>query len=45
MNFSDTKSCVASERVDRRLAAIVVADVASYSRLMHANEERILSGA
>jgi class 3 adenylate cyclase len=40
MNYSDTKSCVASERVERRLAAIVVADVASYSRLMHANEER-----
>jgi TolB-like protein/class 3 adenylate cyclase/Flp pilus assembly protein TadD len=40
MNYSDSKSCFAGERVERRLAAILVADVASYSRLMHANEER-----
>jgi TolB-like protein/class 3 adenylate cyclase len=40
MNYSDSKSCVADERVERRLTAILVADVASYSRLMHANEER-----
>ena len=40
MNYSDSKSCVAGERIERRLAAILVADVASYSRLMHANEER-----
>jgi TolB-like protein/class 3 adenylate cyclase/Flp pilus assembly protein TadD len=40
MNYSDSKSRVAGERIERRLAAILVADVASYSRLMHANEER-----
>ncbi|HEY3793891.1 MAG TPA: adenylate/guanylate cyclase domain-containing protein [Bradyrhizobium sp.] len=39
MIFSDTKSFVAGDRVERRLAAILMADVASYSRLMHANEE------
>jgi TolB-like protein/class 3 adenylate cyclase len=39
MMFSDTKSFVAGDRVERRLAAILMADVASYSRLMHANEE------
>jgi TolB-like protein/class 3 adenylate cyclase len=40
MNYSDSKSRIAGERIERRLAAILVADVASYSRLMHANEER-----
>ena len=39
MNYSDTKSLVAGDRVERRLAAILVADVAGYSRLMHAEEE------
>jgi TolB-like protein len=39
MIFSDTKSFVAGDRVERRLAAILVADVAGYSRLMHASEE------
>ena len=39
MMFSDTKCFVAGDRVERRLAAILMADVASYSRLMHANEE------
>src|ERR1700716_2035166 len=39
MNYSDTKSVVAGDRVERRLAAILVADVAGYSRLMHADEE------
>jgi TolB-like protein/class 3 adenylate cyclase len=39
MLFSDTNSFVAGDRVERRLAAILMADVASYSRLMHANEE------
>jgi TolB-like protein len=39
MIFSDTKSFVAGNRVERRLAAILVADVAGYSRLMHASEE------
>jgi TolB-like protein len=39
MNYSDTKSLIAGDRVERRLAAILVADVAGYSRLMHAEEE------
>ena len=39
MIFSDTKSFVAGDRVERRLAAILVADVAGYSRLMHLSEE------
>ncbi|MEA2917355.1 MAG: adenylate cyclase, partial [Bradyrhizobium sp.] len=39
MNYSDTKSFLAGDRVERRLAAILVADVAGYSRLMHTNEE------
>src|SRR5437868_4612383 len=39
MNYSDTKSIIAGDRVERRLAAILVADVAGYSRLMHADEE------
>jgi TolB-like protein len=39
MNYSDTKNLIAGDRVARRLAAILVADVAGYSRLMHADEE------
>ena len=39
MIFSDSKSFVAGDRVERRLAAILVADVAGYSRLMHLSEE------
>jgi TolB-like protein/Tfp pilus assembly protein PilF len=39
MIFSDTKNFVAGDRVERRLAAILVADIAGYSRLMHASEE------
>src|SRR5258705_5285726 len=39
MTFSDSRSFVADERVERRLAAILVADVAGYSRLMHKEEE------
>jgi TolB-like protein len=39
MIFSDSKNFVAGDRVERRLAAILVADVAGYSRLMHASEE------
>jgi TolB-like protein/class 3 adenylate cyclase len=39
MNYSDTKNPIAGDRVERRLAAILVADVADYSRLMHAEEE------
>jgi TolB-like protein/class 3 adenylate cyclase len=37
MHYSDTKALLA--RVERRLAAILAADVAGYSRLMHADEE------
>src|SRR6478752_8349316 len=39
MNYSDTKRLTVGDRVERRLAAILVADVAGYSRLMHADEE------
>jgi TolB-like protein len=39
MIFSDSKSFVTGDRVERRLAAILVADVAGYSRLMHVSEE------
>jgi TolB-like protein/class 3 adenylate cyclase len=39
MNYSDTKSLISGDHVERRLAAILVADVAGYSRLMHADEE------
>jgi adenylate cyclase len=31
---------MAEERVERRLAAVLAADVAGYSRLMGADEER-----
>ena len=34
---------MATERVDRRLAAILAADVAGYSRLMGADEEGTLA--
>jgi class 3 adenylate cyclase len=33
---------MAEEQVDRRLAAILAADVVGYSRLMEANEERTM---
>ena len=39
MNYSDTKSPISGDRLERRLAAILVADVAGYSRLMHIDEE------
>jgi TolB-like protein/class 3 adenylate cyclase/Flp pilus assembly protein TadD len=39
MNFFSARNLVAEERVERRLAAILVADVAGYSRLMHRDEE------
>ena len=39
MIFSDSKSFATDDRVERRLAAILVADVAGYSRLMHVSEE------
>ena len=39
MNYSDTNNPIVGDRVERRLAAILVADVAGYSRLMHTEEE------
>jgi TolB-like protein/class 3 adenylate cyclase/Flp pilus assembly protein TadD len=39
MKYSDTKRNTAGDHVERRLAAILMADVAGYSLLMHANEE------
>ena len=39
MNYSDTKRFISGDRVERRLAAILVADVAGYSLLMHTDEE------
>jgi TolB-like protein/class 3 adenylate cyclase len=39
MNYCDTRSFLTGERVERRLAAILVADIVSYSRLMHRDEE------
>lgn len=39
MNYSDTKCPISGDRLERRLAAILVADVAWYSRLMHMDEE------
>src|SRR5215472_16527097 len=38
------EGAVAEERVERRLAAILCADVAGYSRLMSADEEETLAG-
>jgi len=34
---------LASERVDRRLAAIFAADMVGYSRLMEADEEGVIA--
>ena len=34
---------MASERLERRLAAVVAADVAAYDRLMRLNDERTLA--
>jgi TolB-like protein len=39
MKYSDTGTLPIPERVERRLAAILVADVAGYSRLMQGDEE------
>src|SRR3954468_10103324 len=39
----DRGKCVASERLERRLAAVVAADVAAYGRLMRLNDERTLT--
>jgi adenylate cyclase len=38
-----TEGCLASERIERRLTAILAADVAGYSRLVEADEEGTLS--
>ena len=38
-----TGSCLADERAERRLAAVLAADVAGYSRLMGADEEGTLA--
>jgi adenylate cyclase len=43
MNFSDPEAILPSERVQRRLAAVLAADVAGYSRLMGRDEERTLA--
>jgi hypothetical protein len=45
MNYSDTRSFLTGERVERRLAAILVADIVSYSRLMHRDEARAAAQA
>src|ERR1700680_4342027 len=37
------RACMASEHVERKLAAILVADVVGYSRLAGADEDRILA--
>lgn len=37
------EACLPGERVDRRLAAVLAADIAGYSRLMGRDEERTLS--
>jgi class 3 adenylate cyclase len=39
MNYSDAMISPTRVRAERRLAAILVADVAGYSRLMHKDEE------
>jgi adenylate cyclase len=39
MNFSDSKNRLTGERIERRLAAILVADAVRYSRLMRNDEE------
>src|SRR5262249_40146085 len=38
-----TEGCLASERIERRLTAILAADIAGYSRLVEADEEGTLS--
>jgi adenylate cyclase len=42
MRAEAEEESVAEERVDRRLAAIMAADIVGYSRLMGANEEGTL---
>jgi adenylate cyclase len=43
INFTDPEGLLAGERVERRLAAVLAADVAGYSRLMGRDEERTLA--
>jgi TolB-like protein len=39
MNYADSSDFMAGIRIERRLSAILVADVVGYSRLMHEDEE------
>jgi class 3 adenylate cyclase len=41
--FTDLGAFLTDERVERRLAAVLAADVAGYSRLMGRDEERTLA--
>jgi adenylate cyclase len=43
INFTDPEGLLSGERVERRLAAVLAADVAGYSRLMGRDEERTLA--
>jgi adenylate cyclase len=43
INFTDPEGLLPGERVERRLAAVLAADVAGYSRLMGRDEERTLA--
>src|ERR1700686_5437648 len=43
IQFSEPGCVLSSERVERRLAAVLAADVAGYSRLMGIDEERTLA--
>src|ERR1700689_40459 len=43
INFTGPEDLLAVERVERRLAAVLAADVAAYSRLMGRDEERTLA--
>jgi class 3 adenylate cyclase len=43
INFTDPEGLLAGERVERRLAAVLAADVAAYSRLMGRDEEGTLA--
>lgn len=43
LKIADLENSLTAERVDRRLAAILAADVAGYSRLMGADEEGTLA--
>src|SRR5438552_9431807 len=43
LKFTGLETLLTDERVERRLAAVLAADVAGYSRLMGRDEERTLS--